>query len=205
VRGEGGDDAGQAVLPLVLCLLFAMVVMASVVRWGVAARRAAEAQAAADAAALAVALTGIPEPLPSGAAEVSHVAGGRGRARVEVTVGGVAADATAVAVVTTTRRRNGLAPSLVAVLARAEELFGQPILVSSGYRSPDSQRRLWERRATNPYPVAPPGTSLHERGLAIDVPLHQVAGLAAVGPRAGLCHPLPEVDPVHFVVCPIPE
>jgi hypothetical protein len=60
---------------------------------------------------------------------------------------------------------------------------------------------LWDRRHTNPYPVARPGTSDHERGLAVDVGRSAVAELAAVAARAGLCQPLPATDPVHFVVC----
>ena len=94
---------------------------------------------------------------------------------------------------------------MVAAVARAEQLLGFELRISSGYRDRAQQQYLWERRETNPYPVAPPGTSLHERGLAIDVALSQVAALLRVADRAGLCHPLPEIDPVHFVACPIPE
>ncbi|HVL06362.1 MAG TPA: hypothetical protein VM388_10250 [Acidimicrobiales bacterium] len=49
--------------------------------------------------------------------------------------------------------------------------------------------------------MAPPGSSMHERGLAIDVPADFVAQLLAVGPRAGLCQPYPADDPIHFEVC----
>ena len=94
---------------------------------------------------------------------------------------------------------------MVAALARAEVLLGSPIQISSGYRDQAAQQLLWDQREQNLYPVAPPGSSLHERGLAADVALSQVAALAAVAARAGLCHPLPEIDPVHFVACPIPD
>lgn len=43
--------------------------------------------------------------------------------------------------------------------------------VTSGYRSSEKQAELWRDRATNPFPVAPPGTSKHERGLAFDMTL----------------------------------
>jgi LAS superfamily LD-carboxypeptidase LdcB len=90
---------------------------------------------------------------------------------------------------------------MLAALARADGLLGHPVPVVSGLRTRAQQQALWDRRHTNPYPVARPGTSDHERGLAVDVSRSSVAELAAVAPAAGLCQPLPETDPVHFVVC----
>lgn len=95
----------------------------------------------------------------------------------------------------------GLAPAMLAALARAEQLLGQPVPITSGYRSTEQQAALYANRADNPYPVAAPGSSMHERGLAIDVPLDFVPRLLAVAPKAGLCHPYPDDDPVHFEVC----
>ena len=43
------------------------------------------------------------------------------------------------------------------------------LTVTSVYRSKSEQIKLWNNRATNPYPVAPPGTSKHEHGLAWDM------------------------------------
>ncbi len=97
--------------------------------------------------------------------------------------------------------RAGLAPAMLAALSRADQLSGTTVPVVSGYRSRARQELLWANRDTNPYPVAPPGHSRHELGLAIDVPLSFVPRLAAVAADSGLCHPLPESDPVHFVVC----
>jgi uncharacterized protein YcbK (DUF882 family) len=88
-----------------------------------------------------------------------------------------------------------------AALARAEQILGHPIAITSGYRSREDQERLYANRANNPYPVAAPGSSMHEQGLAIDVPVGDVPELVRVGSQAGLCHPLPEADPVHFEVC----
>lgn len=45
---------------------------------------------------------------------------------------------------------------------------GKPIDAVSGKRTTAEQRRLWENRASNPYPVAEPGSSKHERGAAVD-------------------------------------
>jgi uncharacterized protein YcbK (DUF882 family) len=98
-----------------------------------------------------------------------------------------------------------LDPRLTAAVARAERLLGRPIPITSGFRSRDEQASLWARRAVNAYPVAPPGASAHERGMAIDVPASFVDTLVSVAGRVGLCHPYPANDPVHFELCPGPE
>lgn len=41
--------------------------------------------------------------------------------------------------------------------------------VTSTYRSYSDQLRLWNARHTNPYPVAPPGRSMHQYGRAWDM------------------------------------
>ena len=97
--------------------------------------------------------------------------------------------------------RAGLVPELLGALGAAERLLGRPVPVVSGFRSHDEQARLWAGRASNPYPVAPPGSSAHERGRAVDVPAGFVDALAAVASRVGLCHPYPKADPVHFELC----
>ncbi|MDG2111487.1 MAG: M15 family metallopeptidase [Actinomycetota bacterium] len=192
-------------LPLVLSALAAMLGLALVAQLAAASITAARAQAVADATALAVAIDGpVGKSLARGADDVS-VDGGRGSATVTVVLDGQQASAAAIAQTSQSIRRLGLAPSMVASLARAESLLGFTLSISSGYRSPAHQRRLWDERADNPYPVARPGTSMHERGLAVDIQLAQVGALASVAADAGLCHPLPETDPVHFVVCPIPD
>jgi zinc D-Ala-D-Ala carboxypeptidase len=96
----------------------------------------------------------------------------------------------------------GLVPAMREALAEAGRLLGQPVPVTSGWRSPARQQALWDARHTNPYPVARPGTSAHERGMAVDVPAAFVPRFAAVAPRVGLCQPLPASDPVHFELCP---
>jgi LAS superfamily LD-carboxypeptidase LdcB len=56
---------------------------------------------------------------------------------------------------------------LIAAAANA----GIPAQLTSGYRTHAQQRALYRRylAGMNPYPVAVPGTSDHERGLAFDV------------------------------------
>lgn len=52
--------------------------------------------------------------------------------------------------------------------------------VTSVYRSPTEQLKLWRTRKRNPYPVAPPGTSYHEHRRAFDatapLPVLRAAG-----------------------------
>lgn len=205
-RDDGYDgESGQVALPLIVTVLAVMLGLGLIAHWGAAAIGSARAQSVADATALAVAMNGSAGLSVGQDVDSVTVFGGSGRALASVRIGGQEASAAAVAQTTAAVRRFGLAPSLVAALARAEALLGSPVLISSGYRSPADQQRLWDMRADNPYPVARPGTSLHERGLAIDVQLSQVGDLAVVAAQAGLCHPLPEADPVHFVVCPIPD
>jgi hypothetical protein len=97
--------------------------------------------------------------------------------------------------------RAGLSPAMLAALARADDVFGHPVPVVSGLRTRAEQQALWDRRHDNPYPVARPGTSDHERGVAVDVARSSVDDLVAIAPVTGLCQPLPEADPVHFVLC----
>lgn len=77
-------------------------------------------------------------------------------------------------------------------------MLGRTIPVSSGFRSRADQERLYRNRASNPYPVAKPGGSEHEDGDAIDVPISFVPQLLSVSAKAGLTHPFPRTDPVHF-------
>lgn len=43
------------------------------------------------------------------------------------------------------------------------------LVITSVYRSHTEQLKLWNNRAHNPYPVAPPGSSYHEYGRAFDM------------------------------------
>jgi D-alanyl-D-alanine dipeptidase len=95
----------------------------------------------------------------------------------------------------------GLDPSMLTALRVAEAHLGERLVVISGLRTRAEQARLWANRGSNPFPVAPPGTSRHEAGLAIDVSIDTAVRLADVAGQAGLCRPLPVADPVHFIVC----
>lgn len=189
---------GQA-LPVVALQLWAIAGVATLVMMvGAQAVDRSRAQVAADAVALGVASGGDPGALAdANQASIEQLEQG---AEVDVVVR--VGDATAAARAAAPRIQwRGLAPGLQDALARAERVLGEPIPIVSGLRSRADQQRLWDNRSGNPFPVAPPGTSLHELGLAIDVPLSFVARLATVAGSAGLCQPLPATDPVHFVLC----
>lgn len=193
---------------VVLILLAGAGVVILVGTLGRATFERAEARTAADAAALAGAAEG-----PAAARELAATNGGVVLHLVEdgsgVTVTVQVGDAVATARAERLApgggddgpTRSGLAPAMLAAIARAEQLLGRPVTITSGFRSRAEQQRLWDHRATNPYPVAPPGTSRHESGYAIDVPISSVPALRGVGPTAGLCDPLPVSDPIHFELC----
>lgn len=208
------DDRGQATPLLAAAVGLVAVMLLALGPMGRALADRAQARTAADAAALAGAAEG------EAAARSVAQANGAVLVRFEPAAGGEVVVAVRIGRVTAHARargrqvvapdgtggggdggRGGLAPSMVAALASAEQLLGRPVPIVSGYRSPAQQRALWERRASNPFPVAPPGRSLHERGLAIDVPRHFIDDLLRISDQVGLCQPLPRTDPIHFVVC----
>lgn len=194
-----GRTRGQA-LPIAALQLWVLVgVTLVLVMLGGRAVDRSRAQAAADAVALGVANGG----------DGSRIAGANG-VRVEsldigdvvdVVVGRGEVQAAARAVRPPRGGAAGLDPRVIAALGRAEALLGESVPIVSGLRTRAEQERLWANRHTNPYPVARPGTSAHERGLAVDVPLAIAWRLAAISADTGLCQPLPASDPVHFELC----
>ena len=56
-----------------------------------------------------------------------------------------------------------------AALQRAIEARGETMLINSSYRTVAQQMLLYHDRHNNGNPVAPPGTSNHQTGLAIDI------------------------------------
>lgn len=199
---RSGHDGGQAtpfVAVIIICVAVATLVIAQL---GVGAVERVRARTAADAAALAAAIDGPAAgqrlATANGAASATIVIDGTD-AHASVQLGAVEAQARAEHQLVPGAA--GLAPAMAAAIARAEQLLGQPVPIVSGFRSPEEQQALWDNRASNPYPVAAPGTSMHERGLAIDVPAAFVPILLGVASQVGLCQPLPATDPIHFVFC----
>ena len=157
------------------------------------------AQTAADAAALGAARGLDPNHIAArNGATVVKVTPLAGAMEVEVVRRGARARARAGIVAREGTGAAGLDPRIAAAMARAEALAGRPIPVSSGLRSRAQQEALWAARAANPYPVAPPGSSMHERGLAVDVSEADAALVESL--HVGLCRPYAN-DPVHLELC----
>lgn len=201
--GRCNGDRGQVAPLLVVLVLLVGVVALLLGRLGGQAVARAQARTAADAAALAGAADG-----RAAAEAVAAANGGQLESfktegtDTEVTIVVGTARATATARSSGGAATDGLAPVMLAAVARAEQLLGEPVSIVSGFRTYAQQAELWANRATNAYPVARPGTSMHERGLAIDVPGDFVDDLRTVAAQSGLCQPVALADPVHFEPCP---
>lgn len=75
--------------------------------------------------------------------------------------------------------------------------------LSSGVRSTADQARLYADRGNNPNPVAPPGTSRHERGLAVDIGGMSPDQRAQLS-QYGLAQPVAN-DPPHVELAATPS
>lgn len=96
----------------------------------------------------------------------------------------------------------GLHPTLATIkknLPSVARSMGFSARVTSGYRSRSKQAWLYNRwlQGLQEYPVAPPGSSDHEKGLALDVVSTDTPKLVALLTSAGLSWAGP-ADPVHF-------
>lgn len=85
-------------------------------------------------------------------------------------------------------------------LVTAMQRYGR-VTVTSTYRSYSEQLALYRNRAINPYPVAPPGCSQHNLGLAWDMTT-DVPGLLEAAGRAWKAAggDWRASDPIHFGV-----
>lgn len=177
-----------------LTLLLGLALGSGAAEVGTAAATRAQAQAAADAAALAA----VAESSPSGEGRPAEAAAdyaerngarlvkcycepGATAMQVLVSVDGVLADARAVMdpallAPASVGSTDGLHPDLATAVDRlVTESFGR-VRVVSGFRSPERQRQLWAEalrkygraEAADDW-VARPGSSMHERGLAVDL------------------------------------
>lgn len=197
------DDRGSVSVLVAGFMILLVMVGAGAVRVAEATALHRAAQTAAEAAALA-AVRGparVREVAQANGATLVGVTRGPGWVEVEVDRHGARAGARASLglPVVPGRAEGGLSPLIVAALHRAEAMVGRAIPIVSGYRSPGEQAALWARRFTNPFPVAPPGSSAHESGLAVDLSVADAALVESL--RVGLCRPYAS-DPVHLELCP---
>lgn len=102
-----------------------------------------------------------------------------------------------------------LHPTLAAIkrnLPKVAKANGFQARVTSGYRTRAAQKKLYDRylQGLQPYPVAKPGTSDHEKGLALDVVSTDTNKLVALLTDVGLFWAGP-TDPVHFSMVVAPK
>lgn len=192
--------------------------------FGTAASKAARAQSAADSAALAAALdlsplgSGDPQAAARRYSELNEAEltgcickPGMRWVQVEVEVAGMRAQARAEFDPEMLRPAwlgfdaRDLHPTLKAAVETLVAETGGAVTVVSGYRSSKEQERLWEE-ALERYGdpdiaddwVAPPGHSMHERGLAVDLGGDISAALDAINALGLPLHrPMPW-EPWHF-------
>lgn len=95
--------------------------------------------------------------------------------------------------------------SLLAAGQSYFEQTGRKLKMNSGFRSPEDQARLYQETkdanrpgiGPNGMPVAAPGASLHERGMAVDIQNYADPQALAALNASGLRQTVPK-DPVHF-------
>lgn len=82
------------------------------------------------------------------------------------------------------------------------DYFGVPVTVTSGYRSIADQQKLYDNRASNPYPVNRPGDSSHNFGLGWDssTPSQYMPAWIAIREYLGFRVADEQGDPVHAEV-----
>lgn len=97
-------------------------------------------------------------------------------------------------------------PTLKAIvrnLPRVAARQGFQVRITSGYRSYASQAKLYKNylAGNSIYPVAPPGTSDHEKGMALDILSTNTNLLVSDLAQAKLYWAGP-MDPIHFSLIP---
>jgi hypothetical protein len=95
----------------------------------------------------------------------------------------------------------GLNPDLQKRLMAAAEVYGKPLTISSGLRSSAKQKELYEdyKAGRSRFPAAPPGSSKHESGMAVDIAEYKDPAAVAALRSQGLMQTV-SGDPVHFEV-----
>lgn len=94
-----------------------------------------------------------------------------------------------------------LADAISSAAGEYKALTGRPVTVTSGVRTKEEQAKLYRdaQSGRSSFPAAPPGNSLHESGMAIDVSRSDAEGMDRAGllSKYGLSRPVPG-DPVHI-------
>lgn len=95
-----------------------------------------------------------------------------------------------------------MASQLAAAITEAAAAGLSPV-VTEAFRTYADQAALHANRASNPYPVAKPGSSAHEAGVAVDISLKGMSGdqlriLKEIMDKYGFSQPVAN-DPVHWL------
>ena len=99
----------------------------------------------------------------------------------------------------------GFKDRVIAAAQSFNSITGGKIAINSAKRDPEDQQRLWDEsvkagrpgRTATGMPIGKPGTSKHERGLAVDIQNYKDPAAVAEMNKQGLFQTVPR-DPVHF-------
>lgn len=99
----------------------------------------------------------------------------------------------------------GFKDRIIAAAEAFNSMTGNKIAINSAKRDPEDQQRVWDEsvKAGRPgigpsgMPIAKPGRSKHERGLAVDIQNYKDPNAVAAMNKQGLFQTVPK-DPVHF-------
>ena len=96
---------------------------------------------------------------------------------------------------------SGLDPELLKRLMAASEVYGKPLTITSGFRTSAKQKELYDdyKAGKSPFPAAPPGSSKHEKGMAVDIAEHKDLAAVAALRSQGLMQTV-SGDPPHFEI-----
>ena len=100
----------------------------------------------------------------------------------------------------------GLKTRVIAAAQEFNSMTGGKIVINSAKREPEDQQRLWDETVKAGRPgigptgktVGKPGTSKHERGLAVDIQNYEDPAAVAAMNKQGLFQTVMPRDPVHF-------
>jgi len=100
---------------------------------------------------------------------------------------------------------SGFKDRIIAAAEAFNSMTGNKIAINSAKRDPEDQQRVWDEsvKAGRPgigpsgMPIAKPGRSKHERGLAVDIQNYKDPNAVAAMNKQGLFQTVPK-DPVHF-------
>jgi hypothetical protein len=99
----------------------------------------------------------------------------------------------------------GIKNRIISAAKEFNSMTGSKIAINSAKRDSEDQQRLWDEsvKAGRPgisptgMPIGRPGTSKHERGLAVDIQNYNDPAAVAAMNKQGLFQTVPK-DPVHF-------